>query len=553
MRKFYRLLGGLAVAGALAGCDDPLNVENENNPGIDNVTGRPSDLETLIANSWAIAFQATHGANGSLYPAFLVLGLESYSGNSNFCMATRGAIPRNQIDNARGNQCLGENYRDYQFGHRAARVAAIGINTLNREGYTLGSEPQNQRARAFARFVMGVSLGRIAMAYDSGIAVSENDDVEAVLPMVGYEALGEYALAMIDSAIAIAGDPTIIGTETFPATWLNIVGVTTPANFIRLARSYKAQIRASLARTPSERAAVDWAEVIDDATNGITANYVIEADPNRGWSVAWPIQHYLFQSWHQAWQFVVGMADVSGAYQTWLLTNDNDKVPFLITTPDRRFPAGASRTAQTTASVAPSISTASDNSGIYWRNRPPGSDVLTSNTLANSYYDFIRFQAFHSPALRVGVFPLMTRAEIDLLAAEGYIRNGDFAEAAVLIDRTRVARGLPSVAGLTAGQPVPGGSSCVPRIPIPSGTRTWSGTACGDIFEAMKWEYRMETAFTGYGMWYFAGRGWGDLPEGTPIHFPVPYQEMDVRAEQPFYNFGGVGGTDAAPVGTYGL
>jgi hypothetical protein len=70
--------------------------------------------------------------------------------------------------------------------------------------------------------------------------------------------------------------------------------------------------------------------------------------------------------------------------------------------------------------------------------------------------------------------------------------------------------------------------------------------------EALKYEYRVETYFTGYAQWFQAMRGWGDLIEGTPLEFPVPYQEMLVRV-LPFYNLGGVGGKSAAAKGTYGF
>ena len=67
----------------------------------------------------------------------------------------------------------------------------------------------------------------------------------------------------------------------------------------------------------------------------------------------------------------------------------------------------------------------------------------------------------------------------------------------------------------------------------------------------MKWEKRMETAFTGWASWYFDSRGWGDLAEGTPLEYPVPYQELDAR-QKPIYDLGGIGGKSAAPRGTYG-
>jgi hypothetical protein len=68
----------------------------------------------------------------------------------------------------------------------------------------------------------------------------------------------------------------------------------------------------------------------------------------------------------------------------------------------------------------------------------------------------------------------------------------------------------------------------------------------------MKWEKRLETAYIQYGAWYFDMRGWGDLPEGTPIHFPIPWQERDVRV-QPYTNMGGVGQPGGSLRGTYGF
>jgi hypothetical protein len=55
------------------------------------------------------------------------------------------------------------------------------------------------------------------------------------------------------------------------------------------------------------------------------------------------------------------------------------------------------------------------------------------------------------------------------------------------------------------------------------------------MFEAMKWEKRLETLFTGYSQWFLDSRGWNDLPVGSPLQYPVPYQEMDARFEA-FYN-----------------
>ncbi|MGH7754575.1 MAG: hypothetical protein ACREN5_17350, partial [Gemmatimonadales bacterium] len=167
----------------------------------------------------------------------------------------------------------------------------------------------------------------------------------------------------------------------------------------------------------------------------------------------------------------------------------------------------------------------------------------------NSQYDHYRWRAFFN-ASRIGPHPVITKAEIDLLAAEGYIRKSDWTNAMAKINPTRTAAGLAALTGITSlTQAIPGGASCVPRVPQPP---TFTSTACGNIMEAMKWEKRMETAYTGYGQWYFDGRGWGDLPEGTPINWPVPWQEMDTRG-QAFYPLGGCGNPASAGPSTYGI
>ena len=137
-----------------------------------------------------------------------------------------------------------------------------------------------------------------------------------------------------------------------------------------------------------------------------------------------------------------------------------------------------------------------------------------------------------------------------MLAAEGLIRTGNIAGAATLIDRTRTTAGLPALSGAVAAatDPVPGGASCVPRVPQ---APTYTTTACGDVMEAMKWEKRLEIAYTTYGGWFFDSRGWGDLPEGTPIMWPVPNQEADARV-MTIYNLGGVGQPGGAGTSTYG-
>jgi hypothetical protein len=292
----------------------------------------------------------------------------------------------------------------------------------------------------------------------------------------------------------------------------------------RMLRSYKAKFRAGVARTPAERTAVNWQSVIADATNGITADFVVNANATTGWGAS-PIQQLRVSSgWSQMTPMILGMADNSGAYDAWLATPLMSRTAFLMTTDDKRFPAGATRAAQTAVTGTVKSGPAA-GSILYFRNRPAGEDT-PAEPWGTWYYDNWRFWAIGANGGN-GPFIVFTVAENDMLAAEGYLRTGNIAAAAALIDKTRVRAGLPSVAGITnLTQQVPGGSSCVPHVPQGP---NFTSTACGTIMEAMKWEKRVETSFTGYAQWFIDNRGWGDLPQGTALHWPVPYQELFAR------------------------
>ena len=62
----------------------------------------------------------------------------------------------------------------------------------------------------------------------------------------------------------------------------------TAPQFIQLIRSFKARFRANNARTPAERGAVDWDQVIADAQAGITADWKVTTNTVTGPFNTWP-------------------------------------------------------------------------------------------------------------------------------------------------------------------------------------------------------------------------------------------------------------------------
>jgi hypothetical protein len=346
-------------------------------------------------------------------------------------------------------------------------------------------------------------------------------------------------------------------------------------------KSYKARLRANVARTPAERAAVDWAAVVADASGGITSDHLITGSTTSGPGNSWRTQYDAATTWHQMPPFIIGMADVSGTYASWLATPVGDRgagnTGFFMVTPDLRFPQGATRAAQNADFAIGSCEVVSTPCKRYFLNRIAGSDQFSGAGWGWSNYDFVRFHSWVTKGDgtgRNGNTVFFTKAENDLLQAEGLYRQGNYAAAGALVNKTRTAGmttvapivatggGLPAItvfdgcdpqSSTNCGTPVPGGSDCVPKTPTGPG----NSLVCGNLWEALKYEKRIETAYTAYANWYLDERGWGDLPENTSLFWAVPYQDLQARGRPLSAIYGAGPGPGNAPnsvaaKGTYG-
>ena len=547
MHRFKRAPWVLALVGAAAAaaaCSDPLDVDNRNNPNRGSVFNLPRDVEGLAGNLYQNVHAAQFNSTTAVYPQLLVLSFENSSSLNNNAMGPRSGIPRPFLDNSPGNPFLAENLREFQRGENTARTAATIFERINAPGSTLGVAADDRRLRAFTWFGYGMALANVALVYDSAAIPLPGDGVNTP-PLVGYDSVMRFAIRALDSAQAIASVTGANAMSDVPSNWLAQSANVSPANFTRIVRAHKARFRANVARTLAERTAVDWNAVIADATNGLAADFVLQLNPNNGYDYSWIASHYTTgaANWHQMSPYIIGMADTSGAYDGWLLTPRDNRSAILIRTPDKRFPAGETRAAQNANSPLENAPAT-----LYFRNRPAGDDQPGA-AWAVSQYDHNRWRALRN-ALRVGAWTTFSKVENDMLAAEGYIRTGNIAAANALINVSRVRNGLRELTATAPNVAVPGGNSCVPRVPDPAQGNTV--TKCGDVYEAMKYEKRMESAYAGYAVWYFDSRGWSDLPEGTPVNWPTPTQERDARI-LPSYGLGGVGRVGGASKSTYGF
>jgi hypothetical protein len=516
MRGLGALVAGLLLAVG-SGCMD-LEVENTMAPDRERALGTADDVESLISgafNSWWAAQTSIWGANLSQV-AFQHTGWQGNNGQLHF-----SNLPRPQLENAVGAQYVGELSSTWTLSYRALSAAREGLRMIDDGAVNLGAN--ETRARAFAKLVQGLAHGTLALMYDQAFILDESVDNPADLTEFdSYQDVMAAALGYLDDAIGIAQ----ANSFSFGASWMS-----TPVTNTRLAAiayAYKARLRTQVARTPAERDGVNWGMVVADLDQAIIDDFiVVTTGAFGGHNPMWRGTH---PRWAQLVNFMRGMADQSGGYQAWMGASLDAKTPFLYVTPDQRFPQGATEPEQRA------------NPGLYIT--IPGEAGMASE-LANqflggatwrwSYYRDYRHDVWFETQGQAGPAVDLSQTELRLLRAEAHYRAGEFAAAADIIDETRTTNG-----GLG---PAIDNTDCVPRLPDGS---------CGDLFETLKWEQRIETYQQGFGKAFFESRGWGDLPAGTFIHLPVPAGQLFLLAKEQ-YTYGGVGGPGSTPVGTYGF
>jgi hypothetical protein len=538
--KTQRTLAALALAGLVAtGCVD-LEVQHPNAPDRERALRNVNDIEQLIAGGYRHYFNVGTATNG--VGAILMTAAYQHTATAaNFGMVDFSYPGSSRVHHRASDSFYNEFANNWTWLYRAVSAVTEGLRTMEESNLSLPSSgangDQQARAKAYGYFVLGLAHGSAALLYDQGYIYDPSIAVEDV-KLSPYTEVHAAAQAYLDRAIQEATGKTF----TVPEQWM---GREVPAaELVRLAYSYKARFRANVARTPAERAAANWAQVIQDIDRGVTKTFSWNMRTGSGWASGTFNNIFRLGAWGQSSYFVYGMADQSGQYQKWIardhwarhpfLNEAQNGDPFLIITPDLRFPQGSTIAGQQAAASKGRYIEVLARSGGYAQQwvRPDRGPFRWS------FYRVHRWDEWATPGTNRHDWPEIPLAEMSLLRAEGLFRTGNRAGAATIINATRTANGLnaTNADGLN--------TSCVPKLP--------NGN-CGDLFEMLKWEVRMETMYQGLfaAPWYFHGRGWGDLAEGTPLQLPVPGREAELLRID-LYTFGGKGAEGAAPRGTYG-
>lgn len=535
-------MAALGSALLAAGCLD-MDVENLVQPDRERALAEAADLEALIGGTFGVFFDATHNT-AHIVNLFPVYGAEMTGVPVSGGGWSQSSEPRPAYENSASipgdSGPWGPRFLWADLSQTVSNVND-GLFTMAERGITLmdGGADVTPRARAFAKLMQGWAWGYMGMLYDRAIVVPETEPVrsdaiaQANESLRPWEEVVDLSIASLQEAATIAqGNSFTLPSSGSTRLWFGTPQPMTSDQLRRLANTLSARILVLSARTPQQRAQVDWAKVLEYTANGLTTDFEVSLAPSVRTSLL--LQRAQLNapgcaSCYRLSYRLIGLADVSGAYQSWLATPLNERTRFDIVTPDRRI------TGETPKSNGSYTAYRADDNGF-----PAGRGLYF-----RSAYQWVRHErrGFLS---NTGTAKMATVDENNLLRAEALLRTGDPDGAAALVNLSRTrpqtigATTYPGLPPVTASG-VPQGADCVPRD---------EAGACGSLLVALRYERMLELAALDAVRGYADSRGFGMLPDGSWLQAPIPGNELDVLGQE-IYTFGGVGtewGAVFAPV-----
>ncbi len=517
--KLTRATAVLAIV-ALGACKS-LDVSNPNAPDAQRALSDPAALEALAGGTLRTWFQRFEGMEAA---GVLTTQAQSFSSSwNNFNMNFYSSI-----DNpAAGPAAWNRNSRSWQndpaaagrtsvewlwTGMYSALSAANDVVKAIKGGRTLNTASDTKRAETIATFAQGLALSSIALNYDKGYIVDETTDLSK-LQYSNRKQMRDAAVAKLQAAAALAG----ANTFTTPAGWTNGRSYTN-LQIQRIANTVAALTLAYYPRNATENAAVNWAQVLTLATNGMSSptstsaafDFVFTGDGCSAWC------HELLVWFDgidggRVHTRVANMLDPATQAHPWPLTGNRPP-----SSADKRLGDGSFGDETLVDGGFGTIPrTANGGTDFAWSGiapfRPDRGSYHQSN-IGHMRYDLSGNQDPTGIYGGFGPAPVFTATLNDLLLAEAVLRsNGSTATAATLINRTRQGRGG-----------------------LPAALASESQTAL-----LTKLQYEQEVELMGLGALPFYNRRRIDgLLPGTPREMPVPARELGVLG-QALYTWGG--------------
>ena len=517
---------GLCAAVLLAGsaCLD-LEVQNLNAPDRERAIRTPGDVEALVSGG----FQVWEATSQGLYPGGAMSCVaDSHSSSwGNFGMRDNCSEPRIAWNNDPSYGSRWVALSPWNNSYTALAAVRDGLSAIN-DGLRIQEgpeEPDNtERLQLFGALIQALVFSNLAVIHDKAFILDETVSADELTSMetVPYDQV--WAKAEEKYAEVIQGAER--ASLTIPDDWVGFQHDWDGARMAEVARAMRTRYRTQVPRTPADRQALNWSAILADAQMGMSEPYggVREAGGN------WIYQYgKTYTAWFTGWARIdyrtIGPADASGEYQRWINAPLDQRTPFDLDTDDVRIkPTGPCPAPNTGA-----------NCGKYMRYM--GSSPFPADRGIYHYSNYIDWRwAYLWYEFRYEtLWPDMTPKELELIAAEANYHLGNMAATMETVNKWRANGELPPFTDPNGV--APGGDRCIPKM---------NDGSCGDLWEAYKYEKRIELFHYGMATEYFDDRGWGDMVQHSWLQLPIPGAELELLL-LPNYTFGGPGGASSAP------
>ena len=535
LTRWSRLTAAVTILG-IAGCKS-LEVTNPNAPDAVLGLSDPGAVEGLVTGAMSNWVQTRQSYDASLVLSAMADSYTASWNNFNLRYYTSYGVEcpnRCGWDNASISPFRFE-IETYWYGYYGLLSSVNdALRAIRIKGLDLHGAANTAMHEAVGVMLQGVVYANIALNYDKGFAPDENDDVStfegaAGLQLFTRQEMRAKAITKFDAAIGLMQAKPFSST---PSTWLGAVNGPTysSAQLIKLINTMKAELVAFFARNATENAATDWGQVKTFASAGMSTGTPFD-----------------FQFFQDNVNMIDGVKNWSNDMTTMrvdtrlahIITNgpnpalihhdpwvDEDPQPNAF---DKRVGDGSWGPDDDILGVGTVAATANAGSDFAWAAinvMNPARGLIHFGNLAQIRYSYAAYPGYGLPDEDgTGLMPVYTATMNDLLWAEGLARTGSLAQAATLINKTRVGRGGLSTLTGAEGSPA--------------------------IISAALYEQEIELLGIGASPFYVRRRV---TPEGwtltqscpgviclwpqTPREMPIPGKELGVL-QQEFYTFGG--------------
>ncbi len=495
--------------GALGACKS-LDVSNPNEPDAGRALADPAALEALAGGTLRTWFNTWSGMSAG---GVLTTQAQSFSSSwNNFNMNFYSSLDADGTRNTRswqndlaaaGRTSIEWLWYNYYSTLSSANDAVKAI----KGGVVINNASDTKRAETIATLMQGLTLSGLALNYDKAFIVIETTDV-STLQYSDRKQMRDAAVTKLLAASTLAKASSF----TTPAGWTNGTPYTSD-QIARIANTMAALTLALWPRNAAENAQVNWASVASYASQGMSSgtpfNFVFTGDGYVDW----------------IHEILVWFDGIDGGRVHTRVSNLLDpvtqKTPWPLSgnpppnSADKRLGDGSFGDESIEEAFGTIPKTANGGTDFAWSGiapfRPDRGSYHQSN-IGHVRYDLSGNQDPTGIYGGFGPAPVLTAGLNDLLWAEALIRSsGSLAQAATLINKTRVTRG-----GLSAAAAGDGAAGLLTKL-----------------------YYEQEIEMMGLGAIPFYNRRRIDgLIQGTPREMPIPARELGVLG-QALYTWGG--------------